>query len=480
MRRKNVFRTVLIITYQLVFTLQANARTIFIDGISPGKTFKIEQGKEMLQRAVGNLGLTPKRREVSYLYKSHLGKEISSKDPEGRAIVPWNGDALDETEVNRVIDATIKTIEIAHDKGEKINIVSHSFGTAIAYNALEILANPEENKERLNKLDIKAKDLKDKRIEINTLITMASPLSGREAFDEDLKTPAKLNVKNWLNYYTDAGDIAGDRINEEGVNFELPGYGSVLEAHGSYFKEHANRIAVDFHISTTAPQEIAEKIFDSKDIMNEMKIKSIISSEQAGKDISNQQASKYADLTYQIPYGKISPPELAKKINDSSRYSERTSQQLLTPVKISFTTTFNGLFTQAADSPGSLGGNHSGTITDGTRTGAGSRLGTFTSGSFSGRTIAETGFTPATHNNVAFSGTSVGTATARGFQEGELKGTMTVTVPAGTQTTTASGDITINTDGSLSMPSYSGPVTVDATGQKVGTLSGSWSQGSTN
>ena len=208
--------------------------------------------------------------------------------------------------------------------------------------------------------------------------------------------------------------------------------------------------------------------------------KSAISSQEMVKNSSNNQAPKYADLTYQIPYGKISPPELAKKINDSSRYSERTSQQLLTPVKISFTTTFNGLFTQAADSPGSLGGNHSGTITDGTRTGAGSRLGTFTSGSFSGRTIAETGFTPATHNNVAFSGTSVGTATARGFQEGELKGTMTVTVPAGTQTTTASGDITINTDGSLSMPSYSGPVTVDATGQKVGTLSGSWSQGSTN
>ena len=203
--------------------------------------------------------------------------------------------------------------------------------------------------------------------------------------------------------------------------------------------------------------------------------KSAISSQEMVKNSSNNQAPKYADLTYQIPYAKINPPELAKKINDSSRLSERNPQQLLTPVNISFTTTFDGLFTQAADSPGSQGGNHSGTITNGIRIGAGSRPGDFT-GSFSGRTIGESGYTPATHTNVPFSGTSVGTATARGFQEGDLKGSMTVTVPAGTQTAAVSGSITINTDGSLSMPSYSGPVTVVATGEKVGTMSGSWSQ----
>src|SRR3989344_4749846 len=203
--------------------------------------------------------------------------------------------------------------------------------------------------------------------------------------------------------------------------------------------------------------------------------KSAISSQEMVKNSSNNQAPKYADLTYQIPYAKINPPELAKKINDSSRLSERNPQQLLTPVNISFTTTFNGLFTQAADSPGSQVGNHSGTITNGIRIGAGSRPGDFT-GSFSGRTIGESGYTPATHTNVPFSGTSVGTATARGFQEGDLKGSMTVTVPAGTQTAAVSGSITINTDGSLSMPSYSGPVTVVATGEKVGTMSGSWSQ----
>jgi hypothetical protein len=164
---------------------------------------------------------------------------------------------------------------------------------------------------------------------------------------------------------------------------------------------------------------------------------------------------------------------------DSSKQADYTPQQQLTPINISFTTSFDGFFTQAADSPGSQGGDHLGTITTGTRIGAGSRSGDFT-GSFSGRTIAETGYTPATYSNQPFSGTSVGTATAKGFQEGELKGSMSVTVPAGTQTTTVSGSITINTDGSLSMPSYSGPVTVVATGEKVGTMSGSWNQGATH
>ncbi len=166
-------------------------------------------------------------------------------------------------------------------------------------------------------------------------------------------------------------------------------------------------------------------------------------------------------------------------LNDSSQLSERIAQQQLTPVSVSFTTTFDGLFTQAADSPGSQGGDHSGTITSGTRIGPGSRSGDFT-GSFSGRTIAETGYTPATYTNQPFSGTSVGTATAKGFQEGTLSGSMTVTVPAGTQTATVSGDIAISTDGSLSMPSYSGPVTVVATGEKVATITGSWNQGATH
>lgn len=201
-------------------------------------------------------------------------------------------------------------------------------------------------------------------------------------------------------------------------------------------------------------------------------------------NLSTQQAVEFPKTLSQeelskIPHGQISP-ELAKKLAlDSSKLKETTAQQQLTPVNVSFTTTFDGLFTQAADYLGSWGGNHSGTITDGAIIGAGSRSGDFT-GSFSGRTIAETGYTPATQNDAPFSGTSVGTATAKGFQEGTLSGSMTVTIPAGSQTAAVSGNITISTDGSLSMPSYSGPVTDNGTGQKVGAMNGSWNQGATH
>ncbi len=176
-------------------------------------------------------------------------------------------------------------------------------------------------------------------------------------------------------------------------------------------------------------------------------------------------------LPMNLPQGNIS---------DSSKLRETTGQEKLTPVKIEFTQTYDGLFTQSADSLGSRYGSHSGTLTDGTRVNVigDSRAGDFT-GSFSGRTVAEPGYTPATHNNSPFSGSSVGKVSAIGFKEGDLKGTMTVTVPAGTQTVNVTGNITIKTDGSLSMPSYSGPVTTNDTGAKVGTMSGSWSQNKT-
>lgn len=156
-------------------------------------------------------------------------------------------------------------------------------------------------------------------------------------------------------------------------------------------------------------------------------------------------------------------------------------QDKLNPTKVEFTQTFDGLFTQSADSPGSRNGTHSGTLTDGTRVNVigDSRPGDFTGSITNGKSVGEPGYTPATHNNSAFSGSSVGVISAKGFKEGDLKGSMTVTIPAGTQTATVTGNITIKTDGSLSMPSYSGPVTVNATGEKVGTMSGSWSQSKT-
>jgi hypothetical protein len=186
---------------------------------------------------------------------------------------------------------------------------------------------------------------------------------------------------------------------------------------------------------------------------------------------------KMKGLGRQIEIEKI---DKASAPSDASKVKEGTPHQLVTPVAVEFTQTFDGLFTQSANSPGSRDGRHSGTLTDGTRVNVkgDSVAGDFT-GSFSGQTVAETGYTPATHTNSAFSGSSVGTASAKGLKEGNLKGTMTVTIPSGTQTTNVTGNITIKTDGSLSMPSYTGPTTDNATGTKVGTMSGSWSQSKT-
>ena len=245
--------------------------------------------------------------------------------------------------------------------------------------------------------------------------------------------------------------------------------------------------------STAKPD--APKISDLKgeiktqQTLSELKQK-LIQLQEALKQLQNESIKKQAATT--LPTAKIDAVKMIDlpknlpmnlplgKVSDSSKLRETTGQEKLTPVDVRFTQTFDGLFTQSADFLGSQTGTHSGTLTDGTRVNVkgDSVAGDFT-GSFSGQSVGEPGYTPATHNNSAFSGSSVGTASAKGFKEGDLKGTMTVTIPAGTQTTTVTGNITIKTDGSLSMPSYSGPTTVNATGVKVGTMSGSWSQGST-
>jgi len=233
---------------------------------------------------------------------------------------------------------------------------------------------------------------------------------------------------------------------------------------------------------------------ETQQTLSELKQK-LMQLQEALKQLQNESIKKQVistilpiakmDAVKMIEMPKTLPMNLPQgNISDASKLRESTAQEKLTPVNVTFTQTFDGLFTQSANSPGSRDGIHSGTLTgtltDGTRVNVkgDSIPGDFT-GSFSGQSIGEPGYTPATHTNSAFSGSSVGTASAKGFKEGDLKGSMTVTVPAGTQTATVSGNITIKTDGSLSMPSYSGPVTVNATGTKVGTMSGAWNQSKT-
>lgn len=209
--------------------------------------------------------------------------------------------------------------------------------------------------------------------------------------------------------------------------------------------------------------------------------------EKASEFIKKQVVSTVLKETLSLPALPVKiivdaawPKTALAPSSDASKLRETTGHENVTPVKVEFTQTFDGLFTQSANSPGSQIGTHSATLTDGTRVNVigDSRAGNFT-GSFKGDTVAVPGYTPATHNNSEFSGSSVGKISAIGLKEGDLRGTMTVTVPAGTQTATVSGNITIKTDGSLSMPNYSGPVTVNATGAKVGAMSGEWNQSKT-
>ena len=421
-----------------------------VDGMSPSATFSP----------------TEKLREP-YLSKTLQNTESFKVINPGNQEMPsfsWSGDITQSSsEIENLKVSILALVNKAKKEDCSFTIVSHSWGTVLTYCALKELE----------------KEGKLKDGDIDRLITLGSPMGGEQLNPSEIllkshslakdyistelkEEPGKLSkpagVTEWVNYWSSNDSLSGD-ISAADYNSKVSG------GHDAYY--------TDSNITWKIAGEIAMGAKDNV-IGN-----SANSSQQAVISTSTQEAIKYADLTYKIPFAKISPPELANKINDSSQYSERNPQQQLTSVSTSFTQTFDGLFTQSADSLGSLGGNHSGTLTDGTRIGTGSRPGDFTSGSFSGRTIAETGYTPATHNNAAFSGSSVGTATAKGFQEGDLKGSMTVTVPAGTQTATVSGSITISTDGSLSMPSYSGPVTDNGTSTKVGTMSGSWSQGPT-
>jgi len=384
----------------------------------------------------------------------------------------WSRDPADTKKVVPDLKKNIvQAYEVAKNGNRPLIIVGHSWGSVLAHEALSELSK------------------EGKEVKIDKFITMGSPLTPRpgltmglkniETIKEGLQVFVKKpdNVTAWDNYWA-RGDSFSNEINRSGVNNiqidkgqeQSPTLENTKKWHGAYYSNNEwkdniagniTSVAIGHGIKTAANQATINVI--PKTILPIAKIDAVKIIEMPKK------------LPMNLPQGNIS---------DSSKLRGSTAQEQLTPVNVTFTQTFDGLFTQSANSPGSRDGIHSGTLTgtltDGTRVNVkgDSIPGDFT-GSFSGQSIGEPGYTPATHTNSAFSGSSVGTASAKGFKEGDLKGSMTVTVPAGTQTATVSGNITIKTDGSLSMPSYSGPVTVNATGTKVGTMSGAWNQSKT-
>ena len=255
--------------------------------------------------------------------------------------------------------------------------------------------------------------------------------------------------------------------------------GKEKEQYETKKKEIANSFAKELQVLSKEEEKRLGKVGQHKEIQKEQNTNDTQQYNlNVAKNMQNTIAINEKPPTTPQP---ITAPvmQVVKPPSDASQLSQRNAQQQLTPVKVEFRQEYDLLFTQSADSLGSRYGSHSGTI-DGTRfdISGDSRAGDFT-GSFSGRTVAEPGYTPVTHNNTPSSGTSVGTVSAKGFKEGDLKGNMTITIPAGTQAVNVSGNITISKDGSLSMPSYTGPVTDNATSTKVGTMSGTWNQSKT-
>ena len=155
----------------------------------------------------------------------------------------------------------------------------------------------------------------------------------------------------------------------------------------------------------------------------------------------------------------------------------RSAQQLVTPVKASFTERFEGTFTQIPDYSGATTAHMSVAITDGERKGAGSRPGKFT-GSYTARTIAEPGWYPIEHHNTPIAGiTATGSAEAIGFKEGPLKGKMTVNWESTAEKITlTSNKVTISTDGSLTAKNLNGSVT----NKSLGVKEASFTNGSLN
>ncbi len=213
--------------------------------------------------------------------------------------------------------------------------------------------------------------------------------------------------------------------------------------------------------------------------------KSVVnSSQQAVINTSTNQAFQIPKILSQeqlqkIPRGQISP-ELEKRLiggviySDSAKQKLTSPDQLLTPVKVSFTQTFKGFFTQIPDYPLAPTADVSVNITDGTRTGVNSRPGDFT-GSYTARGIAEPGWGWIEHHNTPFEGaTATGTVEAKGYKEGPLKGSMTVNWESSAERITlTSNEVTIGTDGSLTADNLNGPVINKSSGATEGT----WKEG---
>ena len=147
------------------------------------------------------------KRQLSYLLKSNLGQTILENNPQ-RALLPWTGDSAKKEDVQDAINRFKKTLEICNDSYNNIFIVSHSYGTVIAYRAIEEL-----DKER-NANGLKA-------ISIEKFITLGSPLGTLSlgqlpgvrqlvGIPDTQSVRCPVNIKDWVNFWAKLDPISGE------------------------------------------------------------------------------------------------------------------------------------------------------------------------------------------------------------------------------------------------------------------------------
>ncbi|MCD6540049.1 MAG: hypothetical protein J7K37_05060 [Candidatus Omnitrophica bacterium] len=350
------------------------------------------------------------------------------------------------------------------------------------------------------KLLERAKDPKDGGFEVNLI-----PREGAVLILPDLTEDGhaavvhkieKFDPKRGIYILTirDAHVHKDNRLDERTIEYDINTHKVKDPALGSYYKAEfihekkeifkARVASLIKNISGVEPKESEIKRYTDKIGKGEILTTEKLAVSFFGEKITNQQALEFPKILSQqqlqkIPRGQISS-ELEKQLIGGEIYSDSAKQklasphQLVTPVKVSFTQTFKGFFTQIPDDLASTA-DVSVNITEGTRTGVGSRPGDFT-GSYTARAIAEPGWVCVEHHNTPFEGaTATGTVEAKGFKEGPLKGSMTVNWESSAERITlTSNEVTIGTDGSLTANNLNGSVIDKSSGATEGT----WTNGS--
>jgi hypothetical protein len=187
--------------------------TIFVDGVVP-QMFILDflgTGEDIWR------GAAPER-ESNYLTGSPLANVLAQKIPSRQEAVTWNGEVTDRGSVANAIEETKQKIRQAALANSRIDLITHSYGSVIAYAALA-------------ELNAVAKNHGTAPPAIANFVTLGSPLGQDTLLSwlgqkypavnipsaRALSSPDQLNIKGkWINLYA-SPDLVGGPITAPGV-----------------------------------------------------------------------------------------------------------------------------------------------------------------------------------------------------------------------------------------------------------------------